>query len=739
LGKTGPPLCGPVSISVDRRAAGNEVEAMSIGLGTAGRATGARAWTGAGLIVLAGAAAYANSFFGAFQFDDIPAILDNPSLRRLWPPWVPLEPPSGGMTVSGRPVLNLTFALNHAISGDRPWSYHALNLLIHIGAALVLFGFVARTLRRLGRSDARFLAVAVALLWVVHPLTTEAVTYIVQRAESLMALLYLLALYGFVRAAEADAPRARINWSFASVGACWLGMGVKEVMVSAPLAVLLYDRLLVAGSWAGAWRARRGFYLALAASWIPLVILVAGTGWDRGGTFAAGGSWGTYWLSQGEAVARYAALCVWPYPLAIEYGPPTAPLWLAWILAAMVLAGVGIALAAGLRGRGWSFLPVVCILVLAPTSVVPSILQFAAEHRMYLPLAAALTVLVVGVGTLLPDRGRSRVAFGALLGLAVVALAAATVSRNRVYRDDLLLWSDDVAKKPASAVAQGNVGKCLLNRGRATEAVAYCERAVALWPSQAIAHHNLGLAYEQEHRWADALGEFSTALRLNPKLFYAEFRAGRMLARLGRQAEAEHALRDVVATAPDLAEAHGDLGVALGFRGDRAGAMAEFERSLQLKPDQPEMEYNLGVCLAGGGNLEAAAIHFAWAVRIQPSYGDAQLNLGLTLARLGRPADALSPLETAVRLMPESATAHETLATVLDQLGRTDKAIAEFRRALRLAPDHAEAHYNYGNALIRARRWEAARAEFAEALRLKPGFAAAREMLDRLASPAVEP
>ena len=519
-------------------------------------------------------------------------------------------------------------------------------------------------------------------------------------------------------------------------------MGVKEAMVSAPVAVLLYDRLFVAGSWRGAWRARRGYYLALAASWIPLVFLVAGTGWDRSGTFAAGVSWGRYWLSQGEAIARYAALCVWPHPLALDYGPPAAPAAIAWVLAVLVLAGVAVVLTACVRGRRWAFLPAICILVLAPTSVVPSALQFAAEHRMYLPLAAVLTAAVLGVRVFAARWAGGSIARAApavLLGLAVAGLGSATYLRNRVYRDDLLLWTDNAIRKPASAVAQANAGKCLLDRGRSAEAVGFCRNAVALDPAKPIAHYNLGLAYEQEKRWADALGEFSTALRLNPKLFYAEFREGRMLSRLGRQAEAEQALRDVVSAAPEFAEAHGDLGVALALRGDRAGAVAAFEDSLRLKPDQPEMEYNLGICQAAAGNLEAAVVHFAAAIRIQPTYGAAQLNLGLSLARLGRMAEALPALETAVRLMPGSAEAHENLATALDQLGRSADAIAEFKHSLDLNPNAAGAHYNFGNALLRARQAPAARAEFEQALRLDPRFGAAREMLDRLAGAPATP
>ena len=125
------------------------------------------------LIVVVGAAAYATSFLGAFQFDDIPAILENPTISRLWPISLPLNPPAGALTVSGRPLLNLSFAFNHTLSGNDVWSYHLLNLAIHLSCALVLFGIIRRTWK-----NADWAAAAVAVLWVVHPLTTESVTYV---------------------------------------------------------------------------------------------------------------------------------------------------------------------------------------------------------------------------------------------------------------------------------------------------------------------------------------------------------------------------------------------------------------------------------------------------------------------------------------------------------------------------------------------------------------------------------
>jgi hypothetical protein len=173
-------------------------------------------------LVLAAFAVYANSFSGPFIFDDLLSIPQNPTIRRLLTSLVPL---GGGLTVTGRPLLNLSFALNYALSGDHVWSYHALNLLIHLLAGLTLFGIARRTLAGPGassrkpvapssvlpQSDATFVALAVAVLWTLHPLQTESVTYIVQRAESLMGLFFLLTLYWFIRATECDADRGSVE------------------------------------------------------------------------------------------------------------------------------------------------------------------------------------------------------------------------------------------------------------------------------------------------------------------------------------------------------------------------------------------------------------------------------------------------------------------------------------------------------------------------------------------------
>src|SRR5665213_2236083 len=297
-------------------------------------------------IVLAGIAAYGGSFSGVMLYDDIPSIVENSTIHHLWPLWrVLATPATGALTTSGRPVLALSFALNHAISGVRVWSYHALNLLIHLLAGLTLFGIVRRTIAQVGTGGppvravpeskagtdgraarpyllATSLAFSVALLWTVHPLQTEAITYIVQRAESLMGLFYLLTLYYFIRGAEKAARRESFVW----FGLCWLaclfGMATKEVMATAPLMVLFYDRTFLAGTFGEACRRRGKAYAGLAGTWLVLAVLVASTGGNRGGSvgFGIAVKWWAYGLTQFEAVARYLWLSLWPHPLVFEYG-----------------------------------------------------------------------------------------------------------------------------------------------------------------------------------------------------------------------------------------------------------------------------------------------------------------------------------------------------------------------------------------------------------------------------------
>ncbi len=621
----------------------------------------------AGALAAAGLAAYGGGLAGPFVGDDRGTIAENLSLRH----WAQaLFPPPGGLPVSGRPIVNLSFALNYAISGTNVWSYHALNLAIHVLAALALFGIARRT------RIPTWPSFLIALLWTVHPLQTESVEYLSQRAESLMGLFYLLTLYGFLRGVECgNAARPAGGgagaWFGVSWLACLLGMATKEVMVTAPVMVFLYDRTFLAGTFRSAWRRRRRLYLALSSTWILLAYLVAGTS-GRGGTAGFGTSvpWWAYAFTQFRAVAHYLRLSVWPHPLVFDYGLILGgpPLLMAWDIA--VVAALGVASAIFLRRRPpLGFLGAWFLVILAPSSsVVPVVTEIMAEHRAYLSLAAVMAGVVCGgfaVAQGLVSRfgGRPRIAAGACLGIGLAAatlLGAATARRNEVYQSVLAFWSDAVMKAPASAGARNNFGNVLAERGSLAEAAGQYRAALALAPDYDDAHYNLGNVLAREGLLAEAISHYRTALK---------FRAGD-------------------------AAVHYALGSALQRSGEAEDAREQYAEALAAKSNTPGVWYNLGNALLEGGQPSEAARAYAEALRLRPDYGDALVNYASVLAQLGRTGDAVREFQAALRLQPDAADVHNNFGGLLAEAGRLAEAKEQFEEALRLKPDYREAQDN---------------------------------------------
>ncbi len=593
----------------------------------------------AGLILsLAIAAAYATSFRGAMVFDDLYSIVENPTIRDLARPGLVLFPPGAiGGTIGGRPVVNLTLALNYAISGLNPWSYHAVNLAIHMLAALALFGLVRRTLARFPssgrcREHGLLVALTVASLWALHPLQTESVTYVVQRAESLTGLCYLLTLYCFVRGVDSPQPR---RWQAAAFAACLAGMGCKEVMVSAPLLVLLYDRTFVARSWREAWRRRGGVHGALLGTWLLLAVLVAGTA-GRGGTagFGTPVGWWEYALTQCQAIPHYLGLALWPHPLVFDYGTPlvrhaaaVAP-QTALLLGLLGLTGWALA-----RKPALGFLGAAFFLILAPSSsVVPVATQTMAEHRMYLPLAAVLTLLVLGAGALAGRR-----ALPALLALALCA-GGLTARRNLDYQSELALWADTVAHRPENPRARTNLGIALTEAGRLPEAVAQFEASLQLQPEEAATQLNLCLALTRLDRAAEAVPHGEAAVRLKPGSADAHLNLALALDRLGRTGEAvahyEEARR-LQPDAPDvpapLAAARLALGNRAAEREDFGSAVAQYRRVLELNPGHLQARNNLANALLVTGRVDEAIAQYREVLRRNPSDRLVQENLDRAL------------------------------------------------------------------------------------------------------------
>jgi len=568
-------------------------------------------------------------------------------------------------TVNGRPLANLSFALNYAVGGTSVRGYHFVNLIIHILGGIALLGVVRRTLlqpalrERFGKA-ALPLALVIAVLWTIHPLQTESVTYLTQRCEALMGLFYLLTLYALIRATE---PGGRTRWLLLSVTTCLLGTATKEVMISAPLVMLIYDRTFVAGTFRKALTERKAYYAGLVCSWLFLgwMMARAGTRADTVG-YVPGLSPENYLLHQLHSITHYLQLAIWPWPQVFDYGPPEI-LHVGQILieGLILLLLITVTLIALRRAptpvdpwRAIGFLGCWFFLILAPSSSFVPVKDVIVEHRMYLSLAAVIALAVTGTYAWLGWRGV------AIFGLVAPVYLTLTILRNNDYRTTVMLWSDVVAKRPLSARAQGNLAYALANEGRTKEALAHYQTALKIDPTDSRAHSNIGSVLVQLGRLPEAMQEYKIAVQIDPT-------------------------NDA---------AHTNCGVLLSQMAETKEAMAEFEEALKDNHQNAEAHNNLGAILAGLGRTPEAMEQYEAAVEINPDYADAHGNLGAALGQMGKMAEAAKEYREVLRINPQDAGAHYGLGVALTGLGQIPEAMEQYEAALKIDPGYEHARTN---------------------------------------------
>jgi tetratricopeptide (TPR) repeat protein len=447
-------------------------------------------------LVLAIALAYANAWLGGFQFDDFSAILENPHLADA-------GTFIGHLDHIVRPVLYATFFSDRTLYGVNPAGYHLLNQLFHLGSGMLVYFILTRAVAR----EMQQVPFWTALLFLLHPIQTETVTYISGRASGLMSVLYLAALFCYIKASEArEASIQRLLYQSGAIVAFVLSMGAKETAMTFPFMLLLWDLLI---------RRLRGASLraSILSGHLPFWVfsLVAATwAWSHPRyTYLAEFSlhlrplWDNL-LSEAHAVVYALQLFLCPWNQNFDHHLPEFHSTGQWPLPFDLLALAAlIALAAGMTHRlpavsfgiGWFFLQ------LLPTSVIPRA-DLLSERNLYLPSIGLLLVLVAIVVTLSARCGemlkRSRLmrsAGASMVCVVVVGLCLMTVHRNTLYRDQLSLWSDAAEKSPNKARPHNNLGHAYALRGEWERAVHEFRIAAQLDRDYVLAQDNLRDAY----------------------------------------------------------------------------------------------------------------------------------------------------------------------------------------------------------------------------------------------------
>lgn len=656
---------------------------------------------------------YANSLDGALLLDDQRTLVDNTSIRQLSSLAQVLRPPTQ-MPVTGRPLVNLSFAINYAFGGLSLPGYHVGNIAVHVLAGLALFGLLSTTFARLaGRSAFGITAAAVtplalvgSLLWMVHPLNSESVNYLTQRTESMMGLFYLTSLYAAARGLRDPVPGRRSAgtdraWALLAVAAAFASVACKETALTLPFVLVLWDRCFGFDSWRAAWTARWRLYAAVATSWMLFIVFARELPYFAEGGFREEVSRWDYLLHQGPIIVSYLRLVIWPRGLVFDYGAPGPVAWAqVWPAVSMVAVLGVLALIALWRSPRVGFWGAWFFITLAPaSSLIPIPTEVGAERRMYLPLVAVLVLLMLAGYALLqrlPVRA-ARVLRVALPLALIAALGAGTAVRNRDYTDGLRIWNTVLERRPHTR-AHEHMSMFLRDAGRIEESMSHLTIAA---PHSAEALHALASARLERGDVAGALADY--------RAFVERYPSNR-----------------------HIIEAREAYGLTLLNKGDSAAAAEQFRAIVALNANYARGRVALASALSNLGDQTGARAQYAEAVRIQPHNLLALVNLGLLEAAAGEHERAIATLRRAIAVQPAELVARRRLLGLLLERQQFAEMETEARELVRYAPNDSDAHNLLGIALASQQRYGPAKEAFAAAVRMDPANVQARNNLERL-------
>ena len=549
------------------------------------------------IIALFSLIAYSNTFNIPFQFDDEAVIAENPIIKDLGYFTSPSKAKEfkehyGYHTFKSRYVGYLTFALNYRMHGLDVAGYHIVNLLIHIATALLLYQLVILSFRTpfLLRSNIREysgqIAFFSALLFACHPIQTEAVTYLWQRVASLTAMFYLLSLILYIKyrfsSTQEKGPVRSVPFYIFSIIAAVIAMKTKQTAFTLPLAIAMYEFLFFDGK-----IKKRLLHLipfALTMPMIPLTLIDIGKplgDLTEATRVLTDISRTDYLLTQFRVLVTYIRLIFLPINQNLDYDYPlytsffSIGVFTSFIFLT-ALFGFGVYLFQRYRdsvphtrlitfGIFWFF-----ITLSTESSIIP-ISHLICEYRMYLPSAGVFILLTTTVFMYVNKAKKSRENIGrtaaAILLLIAVVLTGTTYARNRVWKDNLSLWSDVIKKSPNKARGYNNLGVYYDKKKQYTEAIAYYQKGVELEPYDDVSRSDLGRCYMIEGMVDKAIEEYVWAVELSPSNELYHISLGIAYFKNDLVDKSIFHLKYAIKLDPSNADAHYNLGIAYGAKG----------------------------------------------------------------------------------------------------------------------------------------------------------------------------
>ena len=614
------------------------------------------------LLLCVTAVAYLNSFRGSWHFDDEKAILENPRIKH-----VENIPKLLTRYYLSRGVLQATFALNYHFGGTDVFGYHLVNLILHMSVVVLLYLTLCDLTSVGTRSPLlrRYLPLASALIFAVHPVNTETVTYIVSRSSLLASFFYILGFFLFIKAVRSGRkPHTKVALIFGCGLAFLLGAGTKAIIITLPAMCVAYLYYFVAEE-----RNPLRFVLRYWWQFLGLASLAGAYFTYRhlhGGIIASipdatVRSFHVNLLTEMNVIVRYYLVRLFlPVGLNID---PDFPIYTSLLdprslLSAAALAGIVYTILRTFReDRLLSFGLTWFLIAISPTSSFIPLLDVAAEHRLYLPGLGFSVVIPYIIFKLTGTR--PELAFGAL-GAVVLGFCIGTIKRNEVYESPLALWTDTVKKSP----------------------------------NKARPHNNLADSYEKLGRLDDALREYKLIVEeIDPNYMRAYYGMGNVYLKKGQLKEAIRYYHMALKMHPGFAPAYNNLGIAYDDLGMYDEAIAAYKKAIKFDPNFVKAYNNLAIVYAKKGMYKDALSALKRALKLDPRYAIGYVNLGKLHMMRGESVQAERALRKALELKPDFAYAYGLLGNVY--LGMRDKgnAISCFRKALELDPDGPQAKY----------------------------------------------
>ncbi len=583
------------------------------------------------ILFFLGAAVYSNTLNSSFHFDDFSFILENPLIRtpeklidlfKYWP---------------SRFLGFLSFAVNYQIHQFSVFGYHLVNIGLHILVSFLVFWFVSLTFSSpamRGKQAYRhrvLISFFAAAIFLTHPVQTETLNYIFQRVTILGALFYLAALCLYAKAMLSLGEGGRINpfYYSASLIAAFAGMFTKENIVTLPLMLLLYHVYFFQEAKGPKWKYALPFLLFLPV--IPLTVAIAKPVIFTDVERLMDSPWissSRYLWTQFSVLLTYLRLFLFPLGQNIEYdyplvqafwGIPTLASFLALVF--VIITGILTFFRHRLASFGifWFFL------TLLPESSIIPIGNPIYEHRLYLPLVGCSLFAVYALYYLL--RNKSLKIVTVILSAIVIICSFLTYKRNRVWENEIVLWSDAINKSPGKIRPYTNRGVEYLEQGEYDKAIIDLSRVIELKRDYADGYYNRGLVYQKQGEYGRAVSDYSEAIIADPKYLKAYINRGQVYSANKEYEKAASDFRRVIEISPLDRRGYFNLAYLYVALGKKEEAASFYNKILDIDPNNAEVYYNLGVIYADKGNKREALEFFKKAVQLNPNLGAAHNNL----------------------------------------------------------------------------------------------------------------